>query len=572
MADVFISYCSADRARAGEIAHGLEREGLSVWWDRALIVGESYEAEIDKALVEARSVIVVWSQAAAASEWVRSEADSARQKGNLAPVVIEPCRIPRPFDRLHTIDLSKWKGDRGNDGFPELVEAAKAIAEGRAARRVPWKRRLTIAAIGSSVMAGLLVISALTGIADAMLRWSSAGAFAAIESGRLVGKEVAPETQEGFRTALAELARSSDLRTQRALALLERSGSRGDALVALQSLASDQGAAIDGQMKRTASLWRQIGLLRFNEEPQSAREALEQSRRYDPDDPITLTALGSLYQREGRIAEADEAYRIVLSRGALDASLEGRVRQVLGQAHLERGEVIGAEREFRRAFELAEASDDDALIANLYIDLGLVEIERGHFQAARDRFTEGRDFALSLGYADTVAYADYNAAEALIAEGKFDLADSALRSAAQTARDVSDKYLGLYIDLAAARIAMLRREPQRALDIARDVRVRAAGAGVRRAELEASVRIAEAQLALGRDADALETIGVAVKGWRDMRATGALAAAESMRAIIESRNPAQADQACAKLRSDSSTDGYAKRELTRLLQYAACPG
>ncbi|MBK6704081.1 MAG: toll/interleukin-1 receptor domain-containing protein [Caulobacteraceae bacterium] len=229
MADVFISYCSADRARVGEIAHGLGKEGLSVWWDRSLIAGERYETEIDAALNAAKAVVVVWSPAAVASDWVSSEADGARTKGTLVPIMIQACRIPRPFDRLHTADLTNWKGARGNQGFPEMVEAVKAIVEGRAARAVPWKRRMTLAAIGSAAVATILVISALTGIVDAAVRWTTAGAFATRSAEQLsAGDAASPETQEGFRQALTELARSADLRTQRALTTLER-GSRGGA-------------------------------------------------------------------------------------------------------------------------------------------------------------------------------------------------------------------------------------------------------------------------------------------------------------------------------------------------------
>ncbi|MES1203734.1 MAG: toll/interleukin-1 receptor domain-containing protein, partial [Pseudomonadota bacterium] len=61
MADVFISYSSEDRERVRPLAEALEQRGLSVWWDRAQAAGDEYAWTIQKALDEARVVVVVWS-------------------------------------------------------------------------------------------------------------------------------------------------------------------------------------------------------------------------------------------------------------------------------------------------------------------------------------------------------------------------------------------------------------------------------------------------------------------------------------------------------------------------------
>jgi hypothetical protein len=128
--NVFISYCSADRDRIGLLAKALEADGFDVWWDRALLPGVSYEGEIEKALEGAKAVIVAWTPAAAESMWVRSEADDARISGRLVPILLKPAKIPKPFDRLHTADLTRWTGDRGGFGFPELAEAVRARVGG----------------------------------------------------------------------------------------------------------------------------------------------------------------------------------------------------------------------------------------------------------------------------------------------------------------------------------------------------------------------------------------------------------------------------------------------------------
>lgn len=569
MADVFISYCSADRARVGEIALALEKEGLGVWWDRALIPGERYEAEIDRALAAAKTTIVIWSPASAASDWVRSEAESARVNGTLVPATIEPCTIPRPFDRLHTADLSNWRGDRGNHGFPELLEAVKSVVEGRAAKPVPWRRRLTLAAIGSALVAGVIFLSALTGIVDAAIRWSSAGSFAERGAQSLSPDGASAETQAGFRDALSQLARSTDLRTQRALSQLEH-GSRDDALSALYTLAGDQGGAIEGQMRRSADLWRQIGLLRFNDDPRAAMAAFENASRYAPDDASILTPLGALYQRAGRISDADRVYRTVLMQGVLDASTEGRLRQVIGQAHLERSENEAAELEFNRAMTLAQEAVDDMLEADLNIDLGLVTMSRGDFVAARAQFEQAKTFAQSFDYAPAVAYADFNTAQAYLEEGQLDRAETMLRETKQYATSQHDQYLGLFADLALARIALMRGEGERASGIAANVHDEANTTGVRRVELEALMQIAEADLMLGRYPQAQQNARTASAGWRQLRADDSVAIATILTSVADSYDAAKRDEACAVLRARPRYTGYANREITRLQRLSRC--
>lgn len=78
MADIFISYASEDRARAEKLAQALGARGWSIWWDREIPLGKSFDEVIEKALAEARCVIVLWSGFSIVSEWVRNEASEAR--------------------------------------------------------------------------------------------------------------------------------------------------------------------------------------------------------------------------------------------------------------------------------------------------------------------------------------------------------------------------------------------------------------------------------------------------------------------------------------------------------------
>ena len=75
MADVFISYASEDRDRVKPFIEALEDAGFSVWWDRRIGLGASFDKAIEVELNAAKAVVVVWSYSSVESDWVRNEAD-----------------------------------------------------------------------------------------------------------------------------------------------------------------------------------------------------------------------------------------------------------------------------------------------------------------------------------------------------------------------------------------------------------------------------------------------------------------------------------------------------------------
>ena len=76
MAEVFLSYASPDREKARALAKFLEERSCSVFWDRTIPPGKTFDEVIEGALREARAVIVLWSAAAVASDWVKAAENS----------------------------------------------------------------------------------------------------------------------------------------------------------------------------------------------------------------------------------------------------------------------------------------------------------------------------------------------------------------------------------------------------------------------------------------------------------------------------------------------------------------
>jgi len=124
--DVFISYAKGDRSRAAELASVLETKGWSVWWDRDIPPGRTFDDVIEEALTGARSVVVLWSAESAQSRWVRAEASAAAERGALVPALIEPTTIPLEFRRLEAADLTNWQGDRDDPELQQLIETLDA--------------------------------------------------------------------------------------------------------------------------------------------------------------------------------------------------------------------------------------------------------------------------------------------------------------------------------------------------------------------------------------------------------------------------------------------------------------
>ena len=105
MVDVFVSYASEDRDRVKPVVEVLERSGWKVWWDRQIGAGSAFDREIEKAIDQAKCIVVVWSANSVESEWVRTEANEGLERGNLVPIAIETVRPPLAFRRIQTIDF-----------------------------------------------------------------------------------------------------------------------------------------------------------------------------------------------------------------------------------------------------------------------------------------------------------------------------------------------------------------------------------------------------------------------------------------------------------------------------------
>ena len=123
MARVFLSYAREDVDTARHLAQAIGARGHDVWWDRHLHGGSRFVAEIDRALKNAETVVVLWSGTSVESAWEQDEAAEGRDSGRLVPVSLGSAKPPLGFRQFHTIELGSWDGNGHSEMVDELIHA-----------------------------------------------------------------------------------------------------------------------------------------------------------------------------------------------------------------------------------------------------------------------------------------------------------------------------------------------------------------------------------------------------------------------------------------------------------------
>lgn len=129
MANIFLSYSRTDRPKAQVFAEALTAEGFSVWWDKVLRAGQTYDEVTEGMLRNADVVIVLWSAVSVKSKWVRTEATLGQRSSVLVPAMIEDAERPIMFELTQSADLVGWDGDRSDPRWQEFVADIRRAAE-----------------------------------------------------------------------------------------------------------------------------------------------------------------------------------------------------------------------------------------------------------------------------------------------------------------------------------------------------------------------------------------------------------------------------------------------------------
>jgi len=132
LADIFISYARADKARVARLVATLQANGWTVWWDAEVSPGKEFDDVIAAALERAKAVLVVWTPTSVASRWVRGEARIGADRGILVPVRFDDAQLPIDARAIHTIDLDDWDYDAHSPALQSVCQSIAALLSGAA--------------------------------------------------------------------------------------------------------------------------------------------------------------------------------------------------------------------------------------------------------------------------------------------------------------------------------------------------------------------------------------------------------------------------------------------------------
>lgn len=109
---VFLSYNRNDKEIARRLGAQLKLVSADVWFDEWEIkAGDSIPGKVNDALATIDTAVVVWSENASGSKWVRAELETAIQAGiedrtlRVIPVILDDTPLPPLIRRLKWVDL-----------------------------------------------------------------------------------------------------------------------------------------------------------------------------------------------------------------------------------------------------------------------------------------------------------------------------------------------------------------------------------------------------------------------------------------------------------------------------------
>jgi hypothetical protein len=89
--------------------------------------GKTWRETIGSELDDARCIIVLWSKISIKSGWVQDEADEAKRRGVLVPILIENVQPPMGFRSIQAAHLEYWDGTESTQAFHRLIADIAAL-------------------------------------------------------------------------------------------------------------------------------------------------------------------------------------------------------------------------------------------------------------------------------------------------------------------------------------------------------------------------------------------------------------------------------------------------------------
>ena len=142
---LFISYSHGDMKFVDKMGDCLVEKGIRYWRDIHDLKAGRIEKQIDRAISQNRTVLLVLSEHSLKSDWVEHEARTARSlemdlnRDILCPVALDdgwktspwPKRVMEQIMEYNILDFSEWQEDRKFDVmFRKLIDGLELFYKG----------------------------------------------------------------------------------------------------------------------------------------------------------------------------------------------------------------------------------------------------------------------------------------------------------------------------------------------------------------------------------------------------------------------------------------------------------
>jgi hypothetical protein len=142
---LFISYSHGDSEFVNKIEKSLTEKGIRFWRDIHDLKAGRIEIQIDRAITQDRTVLLILSEHSLKSDWVEHEVRTARQlekdldRDVLCPVALDvswrssrwPKRLMEQIMEYNILDFSGWQDDKKFDGmFRKLIDGLELFYKG----------------------------------------------------------------------------------------------------------------------------------------------------------------------------------------------------------------------------------------------------------------------------------------------------------------------------------------------------------------------------------------------------------------------------------------------------------
>ena len=142
---LFISYSHADGEFVARISKSLTKKGIRYWLDTHEMKAGRMEKQIDRAIRQNPTVLLVLSEHSLSSDWVEHEVRTARDlekemgRDVLCPVALDnswkssrwPKRVMEQIMEYNILDFSEWKDDsKFGNTFNKLIDGLELFYKG----------------------------------------------------------------------------------------------------------------------------------------------------------------------------------------------------------------------------------------------------------------------------------------------------------------------------------------------------------------------------------------------------------------------------------------------------------